>query len=455
MRKKALIAMIFAAAMLAAGCESKKNASTVSVEQEVSVETSEKEKAKEDSKKESKDDSSKDKKEDSKKEESKKDDKSEDSYKSDRDSSLVGIIASGEELTGDDAVKACNDFFKSLEGKYDDYEMAYRSINFKVETGEYYYLASSYIDSLIRARKCTKAKLDGEKSVYYIQEDVDKIYKIVDDGSVVILYRGGDYDAVENLNNHCGEFHLVDGIEMQATKLVEAVPEEDINLEKAAKEIEVGELPIERKIDISDDLKAKLESLQDDYNKVDWKVVTSPIDNIVVSEIAYKRSNTSTILVAVTNLGDSDVELWLKGYPRDVNGADLKVFEIHEKALGVGNTMVYEVNAGLKIPTGEIIWQKAEASSASGKYISWSTDSYEPGVNDSGHYILNFVLNLETDVEFKEVFSLAVDENKTCVGFGSCFINDKGTELKAHLRYPCDVFDADKVEYAVFSNPCK
>lgn len=391
--------------------------------------------------------------------EDKEDDKTSEESSDDKDSTatlsnegksyMEDYPSEGEEVTGDEAVKLAHEFFTSLDGEYDNFALMNHPIRFSDE-GDYYAIYGDNVDS-IKDKDCVRVIHSGDYTCYYFYIEYEKeYYKIVDDGSYVLIFRGNDTESVENENNIRVELHLVDGLE---TKTVAEFTSRDQQSD-LAKSIENGTIPIERKVEVSDDVLAKLQSQDNDYNKVDWYMVTSPMENIVVSEVVYKCENAHYIVLGITNIGDTDQEVFLKGYPKDVTGTDDYVFEISYQNLGPMNTAVYIVENGYRTPTGEIVWMdmKSEATSH-WKSTSYSA-TYDCAEDESGDLVFNFNIKTEHEIdELRDINVLFLDENKQVINVEQVYRNEGGSEFDSKFKPMDDENTRSAADYALFINP--
>ena len=204
---------------------------------------------------------------------------------------------------------------------------------------------------------------------------------------------------------------------------------------------------------LSEETQKMLDSLDTDYNKVNWGVQYSPtgMDGIVISVAPYVDGRTACLLVAITNLYNEDVTFSAKGYPKGVDGQQIGSISFYENAIRPGNTVAKAVYCE-DVPTGEIHWDEIELPNVFDKSAYWESD-WTIQTDSEGYIEVPFKVYSEENMMPGNVTAIILDANGDILAVSNEFIMDEGKEIPGTVKFFKKELDGQPTDLAMFSNP--
>lgn len=198
-----------------------------------------------------------------------------------------------------------------------------------------------------------------------------------------------------------------------------------------------------------------LDSLDTDYNKVKWAVQYSPtgMEGIVISISPYMDGDYTYLLVAITNLYDSDVTFSAKGYAKGENGEQVGTVSFYDTAIRPGNTIARSIYCEA-MPTGEIHWDNIELPNVYDESayceIEWTlkTDS-------DGYIITDYTIESKDYMTPGYVTALILDEDGYILAVADDYNSDKGTTASGTIQFFKDELPGTPTDLAIFVNALK
>ena len=199
-----------------------------------------------------------------------------------------------------------------------------------------------------------------------------------------------------------------------------------------------------------------LNSLDTDYNKINWGVQYSPegMEGIVISVTEYvDRSNLYELVVAITNLYDEDVTVDAKGICKGVKGEEVGTVSFYESALGPGNTVMKEIYCDNK-PTGEIYWSQIKLDNVFDKSAYWEAD-WNLTKDSDGYLEAQYTISSTTKMCPGTVTAVILDANGNVLMMATDFCSDEGKYGAGKVQFfsKGDDLGGKPADIALFCNP--
>ncbi|MBO6196536.1 MAG: hypothetical protein J6O03_03515 [Butyrivibrio sp.] len=204
---------------------------------------------------------------------------------------------------------------------------------------------------------------------------------------------------------------------------------------------------------LAEDAQKILNSLDTDYNKVNWGVQYSPtgMDGIVISVAPFMDGNSYYLLVAVTNLYGEDVTFSASGYPKGTDGQKIGSISFYENAIAPGNTVAKAIYCE-EIPTGEIRWDEIELPNVFDKSAYWESD-WGIKTDSDGYIEVPFTIYSDVNMMPGTVTAIILDSKGDILAVEDDFIMDEGKEVSGTIKLFKKELPGTPVDLAMFANP--
>ena len=208
---------------------------------------------------------------------------------------------------------------------------------------------------------------------------------------------------------------------------------------------------------ISEEAKNILNSVESDYNKINWGVEYSPegMEGIVISVAPYMDNTSYYLAIAVTNLYNTDTTFSAEGAAKGKNGQEVGDFTMYETAIAPGNTVIRLLYCD-DMPTGEIHWSKIELPDAYSESAPWEGD-WQLGTDSDGYMKVDYTVNSNASMVPGNVTAIVLDANGNILAAYQDYNTDKGTQTSGTITYYTDInkLNGKPTDVAMFVNPIK
>ena len=205
---------------------------------------------------------------------------------------------------------------------------------------------------------------------------------------------------------------------------------------------------------ITPEAKALLDSLYTDYNKVNWIVRYSlgDLDGLIVSLAPYYDGNNFYLVVALTNLYNTDLTFssWISA--KGLDGEEVGSVFMYEKALGPAGTTVQAILCD-DVPTGELYWEDIDINET--KYASsayWESD-WDIRTDENGYFCVDYSLLSDEEMTPGTVSAILVNGDGDIIACGRDGNNNRGTTATGTINYYKKEFFETPTDVAIFANP--
>lgn len=168
---------------------------------------------------------------------------------------------------------------------------------------------------------------------------------------------------------------------------------------------------------LSPDLEKALNSLDTDYNSINWGVrysLDAELPNLVVSITPYMEYDQIHLLLAFTNLYDRDLAITGTAKALSQEGEEIGETFLYTNAIGSGNTVLADINCGDKMPDGRVRWQDIKVDTEPMKaYVPWEADWGVSGNPADSMITVNYTIYSANKEAMTpgEVYFLLLDES--------------------------------------------
>ena len=206
---------------------------------------------------------------------------------------------------------------------------------------------------------------------------------------------------------------------------------------------------------LSEEAQAAMDSLDTDYNKINWGVQYSlgDIEGIIISIAPYSDGYSDYLLVGITNLYDMDITISGEAYPKGLSGEQVGKSSIYDVCIGPANTAIHKIYCS-DVPTGEIHWEDVEVSEVEySRSVYWEAD-WSLEKDESENYIVNYIIDCaETIRGSQNVSAVILDAAGNVLAANDDYIYDKVTEASGTVKTYEREFDRTPADIALFVNP--
>lgn len=210
------------------------------------------------------------------------------------------------------------------------------------------------------------------------------------------------------------------------------------------------------------DIKKILDTLETDYNKVNWGVEYSIFEDspgVVASVSLYSDDYSNYLVLGITNLYNENIDISanIGAYNKkgDIKGDSF----VYEPVIGTGSTVIYTIYCGEEIPDGRIKWEDCELYSANKEkaYIPWEMDYNVKPSNNSLNVEYEMMATDKKSLPECTVQFMFLDKEGNILAIQNDYINKKvksGKTYKGSLSTYVGKDNINKVkQLAVFANP--
>lgn len=201
----------------------------------------------------------------------------------------------------------------------------------------------------------------------------------------------------------------------------------------------------------------QLSDLDTEYTKVNWGVTYAPIEdapNLFVSVAPWVDSyGNPALLVAVTNMYDTNLNFSGNAYAKDSSGNYVGNYYAYLSNIGPGNTSVFKIicrDGG--VPNGEIHWEDLKVEEGIKTYVPWEADW---SISNEGNMLtLDYTVNMEQAATIGEVYGLVLDKDGNIIDIFTDYISDeKSTITTSTQLYRENIATSGASDVALFMNP--
>lgn len=193
-----------------------------------------------------------------------------------------------------------------------------------------------------------------------------------------------------------------------------------------------------------------------DYDKVNWGVTYAPIEdmpNLTISVAPWIDSyDNPALLVAVTNMYDTNLNFSAKASAKDSNGNYVGDTYAYLSNIGPGNTSVFKIICRDGVPNGEIHWDELKVEEGIKTYVPWEADW---NISNEGNMLtLDYTVNMAQAATIGEVYGLVIDKDGNIIDIFTDYINDeKSTITTSTQLYRENIATSSAADVALFMNP--
>ena len=204
---------------------------------------------------------------------------------------------------------------------------------------------------------------------------------------------------------------------------------------------------------LSEESQEIMDSLDTDYNKVNWGVQYSPtgMEGIVISVAPYIDNGSNYLAIAITNIYNEDATFSAKATLKGKYSDEVGSCSFYENAIRPGNTIIKLVYCS-DVPTGEIHWEDIELPEVFDESAYWEAD-WALGTDADGFLKVDYTIYSNEKMTPGYVTGLVLDADGNIVAAFNDYNIDKGTELTGTITYYVSELPGKPVDVALFANP--
>lgn len=208
---------------------------------------------------------------------------------------------------------------------------------------------------------------------------------------------------------------------------------------------------------LSDEAERTIQSLETDYNKINWGVRYTPgegLEGLVISVAPFVDDySTPYLIVAFTNIYDKPLTVNASGYAKGLDGSNIGSISMFTDTLGIGSTYCCKFFLS-DIPSGEIHWDSIEPSFSSKEATYWEADY--SGTGGNGTVNIDYNIYTKDDAKLGDVQVITVDFAGNVTGFASSYDSGAAAKLfSGSVTINGNAASTQGGDVAIFANPIK